>query len=520
MEQTPISNPSPKNQLLAAVFLSGLVLMALEMVGARVLAPFLGSSIYIWSSLIGVILASLSLGYYWGGKLADDNPAKEFLSVLFLCASALTSIILFLDYPLLSFLSSKNLDLRISGPLAALLMFGAPSLAIGTLLPYASRLLLADLEHSGRTVGQLYAVSTAGSLLGTFLGGFVLSAYLGTAATIALLSAALWLASLIVDLWHKLAWKILIALLLLSVYLFHLTVIQQLATAGIIDLDTAYHRVLVITKKRADDERKMRMLVTDTMGSQSTVYLDAPYELSGEYTNFYPLAFLFNPQIKRILILGGGAYTVPKYFASHYPGISVDVVEIDPGLTNIARKLFFLNELPNLHIINQDARSFCRTANQQYDLVLLDAFASAPSVPFHLTTVEAMRDISRLLSANGVLMMNLISSVGGPQGRFFRAEYLTFKAVFPQVMAFPVHEPQDAESVQNIILVAFKAAAAPSFETDNPSYRKLLAQHWSKEIASDTAVLTDDYAPVEYYLLPALLRWQEQLRSARAAKGL
>ncbi len=509
--QTDLGNCLLNYRLFAAVFLNGAVVMALEIVGSRILAPYLGSSIIIWTSLIGIILACLSLGYFWGGKLADKKPEPEVPSLLLLCASIMTAAIIFVQYPLLLMLSSRNIDLRLSGPFAAAVLFGIPSIIFGTITPYAVRLLMADVEHAGQTTGQLYAISTLGSLIGTFGGGFFLPAYFGTASTILILAALSLLASFSMHPTDKLWWKLIASLLIIALFFLNASFHRSLSMSGLIDTDTLYQRAMVLTKSSPDTARAFRMLITDVMGSQSMTYLDSPDELAGEYTKFYPLAFHFKQNIHSILVVGGGAYTLPKFFASHYPDMIVDVVEIDPGVTELARQYFWLKDLPNLNIMHEDARTYFRRTVKRYDAIFLDAFGSSPCVPFHLSTEKAFHELFQLLNPEGILIMNLISAIRGDEGKFFQAEYHTLSSVFPWVLTYPVHSDNEDE-VQNLVLVGLKTKNAPALQSDNGEFSELLKHAWEGKVASNMPVLTDDFAPVEFYMLPAYLRWQEQLR--------
>jgi MFS family permease len=179
-----------KYLLEAVVFLCGAIVMILEIVGARVLAPYQGTSIFVWTSLIGIILGSLSLGYWWGGKLADRNPSYRVFSLIIFIAGVVVALITFSKELLLIFIRNHFNDIRVGATIAALALFAAPSVLLGMVSPYAVKLRIDDLNTSGATVGYLYAISTIGSIIGTFLAGFVLIAYFGNTKILLVLSIA------------------------------------------------------------------------------------------------------------------------------------------------------------------------------------------------------------------------------------------------------------------------------------------------------------------------------------------
>ena len=180
------------------VFLCGAALMIIELTGSRILAPFLGTSLVVWTSLIGIILASLSLGAWWGGILADRRPSARLLGRIVLLAAWATAAIGLSKSWVLPFLQGAG-SLHVTAIVATLVLFAPASVLLGMVAPFAVRLQLADTEAAGRTAGSLYALSTIGSIAGTFLAGFVLIAWVGSTAilfiTAAVLACAAWLAA-------------------------------------------------------------------------------------------------------------------------------------------------------------------------------------------------------------------------------------------------------------------------------------------------------------------------------------
>ncbi|MCB0323561.1 MAG: fused MFS/spermidine synthase [Bdellovibrionales bacterium] len=502
-------------RLQLTVLVCGAVVMALELAGSRVVAPFLGTSVFVWTSLIGVILAALSVGYTWGGRLADRRPEVALLGRIVLIAALLTGILSVLQYPVLVVLSSLHLDLRLGTIVASAVLFAAPAVVLGMVAPFAVRLTLNDVEHSGQLVGRLYALSTVGSIIGTFLSGFLLIAYLGTRTLILVLALLLALTSVLVapssDRITKFTVLLALGLLILAGSAFE----QRLTASGMRDFDTSYQRALVLDMKDDSTGRIARALATDPLGSQSIMFVDNPTELAADYSKFYHLAFHFNPAAEHVLLLGGGAYSVPKDFIARYEQVTLDVVELDPGITAIARELFFLSDDPRLSIYHEDARTFLNRSTTRYDAILVDVFASSPSVPFHLTTTEAVAALHRALTQEGVLLMNVISGIEGEAGEFLRATHRTLAEHFPQVLLLPIREPNDGSQVQNLMLVALKSSAFPSLSSADEMLEQQLRHLWRTPITHDVPVLTDDFAPVEHYMLPVFLQMQRQQNSHR-----
>jgi spermidine synthase len=199
-------------------------------------------------------------------------------------------------------------------------------------------------------------------------------------------------------------------------------------------------------------------------------------------------------------MFGGAGYSYPKDFLIKYPEATIDVVEIDPKVTELAQKYFKLKESPRLTIYHEDARLFLNKTQEKYDVIFGDAFSSYYSLPYQLTTKEAVRKKYDILNDEGIVILNIISSIDGEKGKFLRAEYATYKTLFPQVYLFPVVDSDNGNKVQNIILVALKSNKDQFFNDDDPSLNDYLQHLWKKTVDADMPILTDDFAPVDYYV--------------------
>lgn len=499
MVECGILQDMKRYSLETTMFLAGAAVMILELVGSRVLAPYLGTSLFVWTSLIGIVLLSLSAGYFWGGLLADRAPNRITLSLILFIAAACVGLLGLTKEVVLSAIRDITDDLRIASVLGTFILFAGPSILLGMVSPYAVKLKLRGLSSSGRTVGTLYAISTAGSIAGTFAAGFFLIPSLGTTHALFLVSGILLIAASLPHLEEQPKAVLFLLMASLPLTLSFLLLYPSFAPDVVADYDTAYNRVWITDGIDARTLRPIRKLATDAQTTQSAIFLDRDNDLVLDYTKYYRLARHFVPDMRRALLIGGGAYTYPRDFLKRFPAAEMDVVEIDPGLTDLARTYFNLQEYPRLRIFYEDGRTFLNRTRTTYNAVFIDAFKSL-SPPFELTTRETVQSLYRLLDENGAVLMNVISAIQSDKGMFLRALYATYRSVFPQVYLFPVKSPKDGMRAQNIIIVALKSSAPPAFNDPDPEQNEYLAHRWTGEVPLDVPILTDERAPVEYYL--------------------
>lgn len=485
------------------VFICGAVVMIFELVGSRVLGPYFGTSIFVWTSLIGIILGSLSFGYYFGGKIADKKPSINVLSLIILLSAIFIGLTIFLKDLLLGYLQINISDTRISLVIASLILFSPASVLLGMVSPYAAKLKLNNLNVSGSTIGNLYAISTTGSIFGTFLSGFCLIPRFGTNKLLIIISIILTLVSF--ALFPKQRKKL--KLYTLIIFILSLFVIDQFnyinKKNGFIDVDTAYNRIWIYDYQHTKTGRLIRVMGINNE-NHSSMFLDSD-ELVSEYAKYYHLAKHFFPNFKTTLMFGGAGYSYPKNFLLKYPGATIDVIEIDPKVTDLAKKHFNLKKNSRLTIYHEDGRVYLNRTQKKYDIIFGDAFSSRFSLPYQLTTKEAVQKKYDILNDNGVIILNIISSIEGKKGQFSRAEYATYKNIFPHVYLFPVEKPNEGYKVQNIILVALKSKQNPIFNNTDVELNKCLQNLWEKQINTDKPILTDDYAPVDYYISKAYM---------------
>lgn len=492
-------------KLYLIVFLTGAIVMILELIGSRILAPTLGTSTFVWASIIGVIMGAMSAGYYYGGKLADKNPnPKTFSSFMFFSGVFVFLIIIFKNQVLDL---SPYFGVKLGSVFASTFLFAMPSFLLGMVSPYAVRLDMERVESSGRTVGNLYAVSTFGSIVGTFAAGFYLIPNFGSSNILYALALALFAVAMYAYRGgKKQAAEIVGAIVVLGA--FSLTAQAMSSGKFVYETDSAYNHIRVFETEK--EGRPIRVMSVENF-FDSGMYLDSD-ELVFEYTKYYALDEAFGGKIGRAAMFGGAAYSVPKDFLRRNTEGKMDVVEIDPETTEVARKYFNLKEDPRLNIIHDDARIFLNAAVKdqtgKYDAIYNDAFSSACAIPAHLTTTEALQEAYDLLDEDGVYIVNTIASLEGEKSTFFRAEYKTISQVFPGVYVFHTRaDNYSREETQNIMIVGTKRKQDINEIIANYQARggkaevmALLSNYWQQEIKTDDVeVLTDDFSPVSYY---------------------
>ena len=363
-------------------------------------------------------------------------------------------------------------------------------------MPYAAKLRIASVDTAGNTVGRLYALSTIGSIVGTFAAGFFLIPFVGSSRTLYLIAGLLFVLAVLLTpfVFSRMNFGVLI-LFVLAVAGNEATAYMLRSSTGLIDLDTEYSRIRIFETTDRATGRPIRVLSTDPYSAQSAMFLGGDDGLVLEYTKFYH----FRPGHRNALMIGGAGFSFPRDHLHIYPDAEITVVEIDPEMSRLAREHFRLPDDPRLRIVNEDGRIFLNNAAADiYDAVFIDAFGSLLSVPFHLTTLEAVRGVERVLQPGGVVIINIGSAVAGTRASFLNAELITYRSVFSEVRVFKVRPERPDDEIQNLMIVARKGTPDVSAAAPDPELERLLAT----EIAppdSNARPLTDDLAPVESF---------------------
>lgn len=480
---------------MALVFVTGAFIMTIELVASRLVAPVLGVSLYTWTSVIGVVLLGISLGNFTGGMIADRIDPKKLLGpILLMCGIAVMLIV-----PSLSVLHRALPDteyplLRVLTPIAVL--FGIPSLAMGTVSPVVYRLAIRDLSKTGTTVGRLAGSNALGSIVGTFATGFWLIPSFGTHAVAMGVATGFFLLAVLTFEWRS---RAMAAITLVTVLVSgSIGVSRQNAShQNAIIRESAYYRIAVTSQHT--DGRVVKQLILDSL-VHSVADPDDPEYLWYDYERV--AAWVVENTYRenyRALFVGGGAYTLPHWLESRYPNASVHVIEIDPEVTRIAFE-HFVTRPSGIVTYNEDGRTAVRQlAGQKYDLVFGDAFNDV-SVPYHLTTLEFAKDIKSCLSSDGLYMANIVD---WSEGQFLNAFGRTLSSVFKHVVIIPASAGASSPRGGPHIVLA--------------SMTNLNIENWSAlegipfrlrafEPEPKGLILTDDYAPTDFLLLPVFAR--------------
>ena len=480
------------------VFLSGSAIMVLELMGTRILAPYFGTTIDILTSIISVVLTALSIGYWLSGKIADKKPTYKNL-ILILFFASLTTILLFsFIKEVLTYLIKINIDNRIAVLIGSIIFFGPVNILLGMVSPYVIRLKMNKINQSGSVSGTFYAVGTIGSIFGTVLTGFSLIPLMPVDRIVYLVGITLFITSLLLAR-KKIDGRIIIIFITLFILLSVIFFRTKLNNKFLLDIDSVYQHISIVDKKIKMGQQIIngRYLLLNKKGCVSGMDLRKPNSLIFPYTKYFILGRYFLPKAKNFLMIGGGGYSFPKYLLANYPDATIDVVEIDPKMTEIAKKYFYLKDSPRLHIYTEDGRVYLNKNTKKYDVILMDAFGDN-LIPFPLTTKEVLIEVRNNLTTDGLVITNIISAMEGPKSLFFKSEYLTYKSIFPSVLTFPVKDKNDKKIIQNIIFVAMKNKnfTIPKSKDTNSEFEKYL-NHLIKIDVEDGFILTDNYAPVE-----------------------
>jgi len=505
----------------ATVFFSSGCIMVLELVAGRLIARHLGSSLYTWTSVIGVVLAGISIGNYLGGRIADRFPARKALSLLFGISSAacVGTVILNNIVGEWMFLWYLRWPLQVFSHVC--LVFLIPSIFLGTISPVVAKMALDQGLPTGRTVGDIYAWGAAGSIAGTFLAGFYLIALMGTIAIIWTVGTALLLLAILF--WARLKALYLWAAIFVTLMIMGMAPAKWAESTGsllalrkvslpdiLYEDETQYNYIAVYQLSSKPDKRKF---VQDKL-THSVIIMNDIRNLEYNYELIYAAITHQLSQDKdklSVLGIGGGGYVFPRYIEDVWPGSRVDVAEIDPGVTKAAMQAFGLENNTSINVFTMDARNYVdelvkkeHTGEQihKYDFIYGDAF-NHYSVPYQLVTQEFNEKIAQILKDDGVYMVNVIDIYNS--GLFLGAVVNTLQQTFPNVYLLSEVMPRNMHNT--FVVVAAKQRL--NLEGLINQCRKDIDIWHLNDTEINTLkqkaqgiILTDDYVPVENLLAP------------------
>ncbi len=508
----------------ATVFVSSFCVMVVELVAGRIISRHLGSSIYTWTSVIGIILGGLALGNWIGGRIADRYPARPALSRLFLASSA-TCVAINLFNNLVgesALLWELAWPLRVAVHVA--LVFFIPAALMGTIGPVVGKLALSFGRATGQTLGGIYAWGVVGSIAGTFLTGYFLVSVMGTAAIIWSVSLVLAVAGLVYSSWAVRSWTwtglVLIGFFLSSSGVGWATELgETLALRVAPDENLLYHtesRYSNIEIRRLSADPEIRGMYLDKL-LHSQITVGSTHEMHYGYTKVFAgltQSHRAHDQRLRALMIGGGGYVFPRHVEDRWSAAEIDVVEIDPAVTRAARAAFGFPADSKIRVHHADGRVFVNRAERRlresaearpYDIICIDAVNDF-SVPFQVTTREFFAKTERLLAEDGLLMMNFIDVVDS--GLLVGALGQTLEDVFEHVVLFSSNDIERAHGGWRVALVLAASNRPIGWfpEGHDPrGARRVSDPRFAAYLARPEAiVLEDSFAPIENLVAPVV----------------
>ena len=476
--------------LYATVMMTGAAVMILELLGTRIIGPFYGTSLYVWSSLISVTLIALAGGYFLGGW-TSDNLERFRLSYIIALAAFSTAMIPISSSPILSM--TDPLGIRGGAFISAFLLFTIPLTFLGMVCPNVIKLSTRHIEGIGMASGSIYALSTVGSVIGTLLLGFFLFPAIGSKSIIYSVSVCLFLLALLIALHEREQLEISLppvvvlflaavcAILVALISSFTSTDPEQQAFKTLYETESLYGWVRVID----EPERDVRWMFSDA-STISAMSISSNESMLGYQSLSEALPHL-KPGAKTALLIGLGGGHIADNFDKR--GLATDVIEIDPAVA-IAAKQYF-NFRPSGKLLIGDARYQIRKLDKQYDFIIHDCFTGGTE-PVHLLSVEALRELKSKLKPDGILALNFVGFTRGEDTRVASAILRTLGEVFQQTHAYvAVPGPGFNDFV-------FYASAQPIIPAKvDPRLLAWLSKREFELNIEDGFVITDDFNPLE-----------------------
>jgi spermidine synthase len=493
-------------------FIVGAIVMSFEMLGSRYLNPYFGSGIYTWASLISTVLASLTVGYFLGGWLADRRPSAPVLGATVLTGSLYILLLPLFAQPMLEAVLERVDDIKTGSLISSLAILFFPVAFLGMYSPFAIRLLLVSAERSGRVSGTVYGISTAGSIVGTLGTTFYLIPSIGSRAiTLSLGLAGICSALLLIFLPSLTRRRAAAALALVALI--------PLLAAGpshgeelvdeklrrelmakpdgqIARIETEYNDIYINKRRNA---LTMSFQLKGWHYTESVTNLSDPDDLPVAYTRTMTASLVYPRALKRLLMIGLGGGSISTYLGRAMKEIEIDTVEIDPGVIDVARKFFGIKDSPRVRYLDGDGRVFLTRNKTQYDLILVDAFHGG-YVPFHLLTREFYALVRQRLAPGGAAVFNVHDGT-----RLYASTLRTLGVVFATTELYPsgegevsvvvTDETPEAEALER------RAAALQEAHGFRYALPALLAKRRTdaKTQGAKGELLSDDFAPVDLY---------------------
>jgi spermidine synthase len=497
------------------VLMGGAILMALEVAAFRIIGRTYGTALRETTTVIAVFLTAMSIGYYLGGRFGDRYPKLSTLGWVLVLATPLMLAVLQFDERLTETIAASNAPRALHAFAATTILFAVPTVLLAAISPIAVRLLSTDATHSGRVAGKVSALSTIGSIAGTVLAAFVLIDFLGSIrltvlvlAAATLLLAAVLAASSIRK--PRASWaRAPIAIGALSALAIGFAAAdrggqaQAMSTTGarvLYERDTPYHHIRVVDRPPGVRDLFIGSTLQSNYRPNDPHLRGLPYE---EYKHF---AKVVRPGIKNILMIGLGGGTSARQFISYYPDVTIDAVEIDPVIVDVAQRFFDVKPGDRLRLHAGDGRAFLRRSSREFDMISVDAYTHGrygSTIPPHLVTREFFEEVSAKLSDGGIFHFH---SYAPRDSRFSRAVYKTIRQVFPAVVILGHTELIASTAPLHIDAEELRARSAGLREKLPDIDARFATLTTDRLETEDVPVMTDDFAPVDSLLSEVLTR--------------
>jgi spermidine synthase/MFS family permease len=496
------------------VFIASFCTLVIELVAGRIMAPYVGVSLYTWTSIIGVVLAGISIGAYLGGRIADRFPRPSTLGWLLL----LSGVGALLISPLANLLGESEFQtsLMFRILLMTTLIFFLPSCLLGMISPVVVKLTLNNLKKAGNVVGKIYAFSTLGSILGTFATGFYLIQWMGTRHILLTTGIILIVCSPIFGGFFIKKGKFFLILFGLTLLLWNF---YEEAFKPPLDGETYYFKesnyyTIKLKKDTSNKESSPITLYLDHL-THSRTDLKNPYHLEYRYIRAFEEVLRWQADGENLfhtLFIGGGGYTLPRFIELQYPNAEIEVVEIDPEVTRATQTYLGIPKDTKIRTFNEDARWFVMNCKEKgrYDFIFLDAFNDL-SVPYHLTTKEFAIRLKVLLKPHGLVITNVIDNFN--KGAFLPSYIRTLEEVYGKgyVNLISVSPLNDSLGTSNFVVVA--SSQKIDLDVFASKIKKISNQVMISNVISQdrlqqflqkrySVILTDDYVPVDNLTAP------------------
>jgi len=500
----------------AIIFTSGFCLMVMELVAVRLVAPYVGLSIYVWTSIIGIFLLGIILGNWIGGRLADKYPTTKACGIFFILA-ALSAAAALIVLPAWQVASRTSFFIPLSILFFSFITFFPVAFFLSLITPLVIKLSLDDIAKTGRVAGNMYSVNGVGSIVGTLATGFLLIPFLGTKNIV----LGIFLILIVIGFFFLskgyVQARVFSLILVITITAGFLGVWQK----DICFVESQYY-CIGLDKIELNDLKRVGVGLRLDKLIHSHIYPPEVDPFGDNYTRLFGtfMGYKFNQQDSfNVLMIGGGGYVMARHILVNYPNATVTVLEIDPKVTQINFEKLGLAPSERMITINQDARvAISNFKEEKFDIVFADAFNDL-TVPFHLTTKEMILTVKKHMTEDGVYAMNFVDIPAG--GRFFASNIATVSSVFAQGYLFPLKkEWYNTLSRETLVIFASDTqideqkwmAAAPlndplwskAPETSRVELKSYISfqdeslKNMVKE--SNPIVLRDDYAPVENML--------------------